>query len=218
MANVNVVRERRARASPPRYPRSRPIQITSRRVPAPTKRLDDHSAKRLAHARLRTPTGPQRARRRPCGAGDTSLAGFAVGTFAESVDTALAGFGIGRRSHPPGAHRQPRGFQIRTRRLAPDASRVLDAAQRPPEPAQRHHCCRFVSLKALAIAAGITRSPPSMCGRATVGRRSGVRHWPALGCPPRVGVRASLSTRLQLRSRCERTASYDHGAPVLGIS
>jgi hypothetical protein len=92
------------------------------------------------------------------------LAGFAVPASSGSVDTSLAGFGIDRRPPAPGARTgKPAAFKyaLAVSRRTPVASSIRRSGH--PSCPNATTCCRFVSLKTLAIPAGITRSPPAQC-------------------------------------------------------
>ena len=83
----------------------------------------------------------------------SEMAGFAP---PESVDTAggeMAGFACDSRRRPRPAHHDPDGLQIAADGFAPDAGRLLDAPQRPPESPQRHNLVVFVVSQDVAHAA-----------------------------------------------------------------
>ena len=106
---------------------------------------------------------------------DTSMAGF---DRPESVDTSLAGFGGGGAGRPRRPDRDPGRLQIRARRLAAYAGRVLDPPQRPSQPPQRQSLAVvFSSLKTLPIPAAELISP------ACVNVSSRYSDWPVFRCP-----------------------------------
>jgi hypothetical protein len=91
--------------------------------------------------------------------------------------------------HTHGVFRERLSLEVHTGRLAPDARRRLDAAERPAKPAQRQNFLSLVVTQDVGHSAGRPR-PPGRCQR--LGAR--LPHWPVFrclrlagfGCPPRL--------------------------------
>lgn len=102
----------------------------------------------------------------------------------DSVDTSLAGFEIRRRPQPRGgriAIPAALKYALAVSRRMPVASSIRRSGH-PRRPRART-CCRFSSLKTLAIPATGPQSPSpaQRPSRSPIGRFSGVDHWPVLG-------------------------------------
>ena len=83
---------------------------------------------------------------------------------------------------PRRAHRDPGRLEVRARRFAAHARRILDAPQRPAETAQRHHLLFLLVAQDVGHPARGHALPPSSTSRVlnSVARFSAVHHWPVL--------------------------------------
>src|SRR6185437_1909105 len=140
------------------------------RIATAAHRLEDQRAIRLARARARRAAGWRRAWGR--GVGGHLHRGGRIWRWPHGRPSAGA------------PHRDAGRPQIGARRLAADARCRFDAAQRPPEAAEREDCCRLDSLKTLLMS-GEGPSRPRRRQRLGLaiagGRFSGVHQWPVLG-------------------------------------